>query len=171
MRLIQNATNYDHKVFSWCQQRRNKEVLIFFSRYLSRTADGHLYVLIGLCALIQQQLDFLTLGVLCFLIERIIYFVIKKNVKRDRPPEAIPGFKSIIQASDQFSFPSGHTSAAFLMSTMMAIYFPWTACLFFPWAISVASSRVILGVHFPGDTVAGAVMGSSMAVLCYSMLF
>ncbi|MGH1470746.1 MAG: phosphatase PAP2 family protein [Cellvibrionaceae bacterium] len=166
MRLIQNASNYDHRIFSWCQQRRHKELLIFLSRYISKSADGYFYVLIGLCAFLQNQIDLLKLGVLCFLIERITYCLIKKNVKRDRPPEAIPGFKSIIQASDKFSFPSGHTSAAFLMSTLMAAFFPWTAILFFPWAFCVAASRVLLGVHFPGDTLAGAVMGSSITLLC-----
>ncbi|MGI1679929.1 MAG: phosphatase PAP2 family protein [Cellvibrionaceae bacterium] len=171
MRLIQNASNYDHKAFSWCQQRRHKGLLIFLARYISRTADGHAYFLIGCCAYLQNQMDFLKLGMLCFLVERITYYLIKKNIKRHRPPDAIPGFNSIIQASDKFSFPSGHTSAAFLMATMMALFSPWTACLFFPWAISVAVSRVLLGVHFPGDTLAGSIMGSAITLLCFAVLF
>lgn len=171
MRLIENASSYDHKFFSWCQQRRHRELLIFLSRYISRSADGHFYVLIGICAYLQGQFDLLKLGVMCFCIERIIYAVIKKHVKRNRPPEAIPGFKSIIQASDQFSFPSGHTSAAFLMSVTMALFFPWTAWFFFPWAVCVGASRVLLGVHFPGDTLAGAIMGSSIAMICFAVLF
>jgi len=164
MRFVQNAVYIDHRAFSWCQQRRSRHFLIALSRQISRTADGYLYGLIGLAALQQQHYEFFKVGFVAYLAERSFYFVVKKSVRRNRPPDALPNFQSIIQASDKFSFPSGHTSAAFLMATLCSLYFPWTAWVMFPWACTVGWSRVMLGVHFPGDTLAGAAIGSSFAL-------
>ena len=78
--------------------------------------------------------------------------------------------KSLIAASDKFSFPSGHTSAAFCFSTITIITFGGAYAAMFIWASLVGASRVIIGVHYPGDIVAGAVMGSGIAVGTASML-
>ena len=67
--------------------------------------------------------------------------------------------------SDQFSLPSGHSAGAFVVATILTIYFPEFAVLWLMWASGVAASRVIIGVHYPADVVIGAVMGSSCAVL------
>ena len=94
-----------------------------------------------------------------FAIERPLYFILKKSCKRRRPPAAIPGFTSIITASDEFSFPSGHTCGAFLFVTLLcALWGLWLAPLYL-WAAFVGLSRVILGVHFPTDIFMGAILG------------
>ncbi|MGQ9425311.1 phosphatase PAP2 family protein [Gilvimarinus sp. F26214L] len=165
MRLITTAVQFDYLTFLWCQQRKRQPLLAAFARQVSRSADGHLYVLIGLIAWAESHYLILKLGVLAFALERSAYFVLKQWVRRDRPPEAIPGFKSVIQASDKFSFPSGHTSAAFLMATLLVGHFPQVLFFVYPWACAVAWSRVTLGVHFPSDTLAGATLGTSIALL------
>lgn len=167
MRLVENAFAMDVRMFRWCQQRRCRKILVEVARQLSRTADGHIYVAIGVLALYFNYYAFFLVAGLGFLSERIIYFAAKNSFKRNRPPDILPGFKSVVVASDKFSFPSGHTSAAFLMSTAIVIYFPSLAWVLYPWATSIGWSRVMLGVHFPGDTVAGAVLGSSVALAIY----
>lgn len=164
MRFVENAVYFDHRAFSWCQQRRHRDLLVVISRLVSHSADGYWYVLLGLVAWQQGYNQFVALGVLAYIAERTCYFVIKKSVKRNRPPDTLPNFQSIIQAHDKFSFPSGHTSAAFLMATLLALYLPWTAWIMYPWACCVGWSRVMLGVHFPGDTLAGAAMGSTLTI-------
>jgi undecaprenyl-diphosphatase len=100
-----------------------------------------------------------------FAIERPAYFLLKNSFKRNRPPNIIPGFESVITASDEFSFPSGHTSGVFLVVTALALLIPVGVFGFYlyVWAVAVALSRIVLGVHFPMDTVAGALLGSSIA--------
>lgn len=171
MRLLDSAAQYDHLCFGWCQRRRSHRALIGFSRQISRSADGYLYIAFGLVLCYFAYFDFAKAATAAFVIERGLYFGLKKYVRRNRPPEAIPGFQSIIQASDKFSFPSGHTSAAFLMVTLTSLQFPYPVlCIvLYAWAGSVAWSRVMLGVHFPSDTLAGASLGTSIALTTYCL--
>lgn len=168
MRIVNSAVLYDHLTFHWCQQLRCRESLITFSRWVSRTADGHLYALFGIVLLLQQNYRYFTVVASAFAVERALYFFLKKFTRRSRPPEAIPNFKSIIQASDKFSFPSGHTSAAFLMAALLINVYPMAAWIFYPWACSVAFARVMLGVHFPTDTLAGATLGTAVSCAALS---
>ena len=170
MRLVDNAFAIDVRVFRWCQQRRYKKALILLARQVSRSADGYLYLVIGGFALYFNYYAFFVLTAGAVAIERTLYFIAKNSFRRNRPPEIIPGFRSVVTASDKFSFPSGHTSAAFLMSTAIAIYFPSLALVLYPWAVCVGWSRVMLGVHFPGDSLAGALLGSSVVLLLYNYI-
>ncbi len=144
------------------------------ARGFSFTADGWLYPLLPLLvALYKPSIAwpfFVTLLV-GYSLERLLYLAIKKHFKRCRPPNAIPGFYSVIQASDEFSFPSGHTSASFFAVTTLLLFFPGGAMAFaYLWCVSVALSRIVLGVHFPLDTVAGATLGVSTALLVFNQL-
>jgi undecaprenyl-diphosphatase len=103
-------------------------------------------------------------------LERSLYWVLKNGLRRRRPEQLVPGFRSLIVASDQFSFPSGHSSAAFLLVTCLCIVYGAVALPMLTWAALVGLSRVILGVHFPGDIVAGASMGTAIALLSSSLL-
>ena len=64
--------------------------------------------------------------------------------------------------------PSGHTAAAFLMATVLAASFPLWAPLLFAWAALVGASRLLLGVHYLSDLVAGALLGGGCALLALS---
>lgn len=167
MRLLQSIHKFDVQTFSWCLKRKNRNIAVWLSRGISYTANGPFYVLAGLAFILAEHWPLVQLLGLGFLLERIVYFICKNIFKRNRPPEAIPGYTSVIKASDQFSFPSGHTSAAFLVAVAVSWAFPLMAWVLVPWAISVGVARVILGVHFPTDTLAGAVLGS---FLCFFLI-
>ena len=170
MILLQTIHQFDVTTFHWFLKRKRRDLAVNISRKVSLTADGPAYVLIGLMALAAGDRLFATLLVLGFAVERAIYFVFKSGFKRNRPPQAIPGFESVIQPSDQFSFPSGHTSAAFFMATALTLYMPALAVVLVPWAMLVGLARVVLGVHFPTDIVAGAVIGTSVCLWTSSFL-
>lgn len=102
--------------------------------------------------------------ILGFCIERPIYFVLKNGFKRNRPEAALKDFESLITPSDKFSFPSGHTSASFMMATLIGYFFPYLLAVLFVWAALVGFSRVVLGVHFPTDILVGVILGVSTAI-------
>jgi undecaprenyl-diphosphatase len=132
---------------------------------MSKTGDGQLYTLIILLLLLREGIEnqLLQTILLALLIERPLYFVLKNGFKRNRPEAALADFTSIITPSDKFSFPSGHTSAAFLMATLLGFFMPSVAIPLYCWAALVGFSRVVLGVHFPTDILVGVILGVSTA--------
>ena len=140
---------------------------------LSRSGDGYLQVLTPALVWLSDSLLATTYAValaVAMLTERIIYYIMKNTLKRQRPCDFKKNLKSLIAASDKFSFPSGHTSAAFCFSTITIITYGGAHAAMFIWASLVGASRVIIGVHYPGDIAAGAVVGSGIAVGTVSML-
>ena len=152
--------------FGWCLKRKHRQGLISISRWLSKSADGYLYLISALVFAAVGQWQAIHLLALSFSLERGLYFLLKNYLKRNRPQQAIPGYQSVVQPADQFSFPSGHTSAAFLMMGIMASLYPFAALPLLIWAIGVGISRVMLGVHFPTDILAGALLGYGIHLLC-----
>ena len=151
-------------IVKWNTRRRIRLI----ANVVSTSADGWFYLFIPvLIALISVQLGWVVFVTLVtgFAIERPTYFLLKNSFKRNRPPNIIPGFESVITASDEFSFPSGHTSGVFLVVTVLVLLMPvgMFGLYLYGWAVAVALSRIILGVHFPMDTVAGALLGSGIA--------
>lgn len=169
MSILQSIHNYDLSTFDWCLRRKHHQLWVRMAKWLSKTADGPLYVVVGLVLFSSGHYTALKVCLTAFFIERTLYFIAKNAFKRDRPPQAIPGFKSIVQPSDKFSFPSGHSSAAFMMATIGSICIPAATVPLLMWSSSIAASRVFLGVHFPTDTIAGATLGASVAFTCLNV--
>jgi undecaprenyl-diphosphatase len=172
MKLIYSIHKYDVFMFTWLNNVSIHAYLVRFCRIVSTSGDGLLYVLLAGWRFWSQGLSdpLLQCMFLAFAIERPVYFVLKNGFKRNRPQQALQNFRSVITPSDQFSFPSGHTSAACMVATLLAYFFPAYLALLYVWVALVAFSRVILGVHFPTDTLVGAVLGFSTAIFCLNII-
>jgi undecaprenyl-diphosphatase len=172
-RWLQYLYRYDLRLLLWFMHARHRQLWIAGARAVSRSGDGFMQVLLPslLWLLDREQGGVLWLATaLAFALERPLYWVLKNSCQRRRPPEAIPSFRSVIEAADRFSFPSGHTAAAFLLATMTSLHYGAVALPLYLWAVAVGLSRVVLGVHFPTDILAGAALGSAIAWLANSYL-
>lgn len=94
--------------------------------------------------------------------------LLKYTVKRERPYVTYPFIQNVIVEGSP-SFPSGHTTGAFALATSVSIAFPkWYIILpSYLWATSIGYSRLDLGVHYPTDVLASALIGSGTSYLCY----
>jgi undecaprenyl-diphosphatase len=92
-----------------------------------------------------------------------LFLRLKKATGRKRPCAIEPHCWATLLPPDQFSFPSGHTITAFAVAVSLSLFYPeLTPGLLFC-AISVAASRVLLGMHFLSDVIAGAAIGALLA--------
>jgi undecaprenyl-diphosphatase len=172
MKLINTIHKVDVFLFTWYINTSTRAMLARICRQISRTGDGPLYAL--LCAYLywcHSWNHLLLPSILCgFVIERPLYFLMKNGFKRNRPANALQNFKSLIIPSDHFSFPSGHTSAAFMMATLTGYFFPPLLLIGYLWAGAIGFSRVTLGVHFPTDTLMGALLGIAAAAAALGII-
>jgi undecaprenyl-diphosphatase len=166
MAVLLTLQRVDLQLFYWCFQVSNREPVTALARLWSRSGDGHLHVLAPLLLILADTsgLQVLVCLSLALAIERPVYWLLKNSFQRYRPAEKVPGFRSAIEPSDRFSFPSGHSSAAFLLATVLFLVAGGPGWLLYGWASGVALSRVALGVHFPGDTLAGATIGATISI-------
>ena len=152
----------DLRSYKLINQLQERAVVLKFFSLLSRTGDGHLYALaIAALYLFGDRFEerILAVAVLAFALELPAFFVLKNSIRRDRPCDVVGTSRKAVQPSDKFSMPSGHTSAAFLVATLVFIFAEPMAEVAFVWASLVGMSRVVLGVHYPSDVAAGALLG------------
>jgi undecaprenyl-diphosphatase len=94
-----------------------------------------------------------------------LYKYLKSRLVRERPYISLAGITPGTSALDRYSFPSGHTLHAVSFTTLAVENFPELAWLLVPFAALIAASRVVLGLHYPTDVAAGALIGAALAVL------
>jgi undecaprenyl-diphosphatase len=93
----------------------------------------------------------------------IIYKWLKGKTLRPRPFEVLQDIWLTGKPLDKFSFPSGHTLHAVTFSVMLLAYYPALTIVVLPFTGLVALSRVVLGLHYPSDVIAGALIGAAIA--------
>lgn len=89
---------------------------------------------------------------------------LKVWIERDRPPLADPDPQPLVELPATYSFPSGHAAVSFACATVLALAVPRLRVPLYALAALIAFSRVYVGVHYPGDVVAGAVLGIAIAI-------
>ncbi len=88
-----------------------------------------------------------------------LFLWLKRATGRKRPCAIEPHCWASLLPPDQFSFPSGHTITAFAVSAPLMLHFPELSGALLFCALSIAVSRVMLGMHFLSDVLAGALLG------------
>lgn len=97
------------------------------------------------------------------LVNVLLYRTLKGWTRRPRPFRRLGAIKAHVAPLDEFSFPSGHTLHAVSMTLLACWYFPSLAIVLVPFALVVAASRVVLGLHYPSDVLAATAIGAGVA--------
>lgn len=164
--MLDVITNIDTRAYLKFNHLQSKPTITSFFKFVSHSGDGYAYAAIAAALYLSdalQQASFIKAGLLAYTLEIPCFVVLKTLFKRNRPFVQMAGCVVSIQPSDKFSMPSGHAAAAFLMATLVSYYYPEFMVLAFLWAGLIGLSRVLLGVHYPSDILAGIALGVSCA--------
>ena len=134
--------------------------------YATRGGDGWLWYAMGLVILLfggNQRFLAIGAGGLAAGSGVAIFLRLKKATGRKRPSAFEPHCWATLLPPDQFSFPSGHTITAFSVAVSLSCFYLELAIGLLFCALSVAVSRILLGMHFLSDVLAGAAIGSALA--------
>lgn len=146
------------QIFRWNGLRIIDKIMAF----ISHVGDGYLYVLIGaIIMIIKPSIGklFIPAALIAYGLEVPSHILLKKKIKRRRPCDRYHEINNLVSLPDEFSFPSGHTAAAFCMAALLAAFFPAGIWYYYTIATLIGLSRVYNGVHYPGDVLAGMVIG------------
>lgn len=152
----------------WCARRAVRS----FFRAVSRLGDGAFwYALMLVLVMVDgwRGLDTAARMAVVGGVATLLYRRLKQWAKRPRPFAADQRIHAWIPPLDEYSFPSGHTLHAVAFSVVACAGYPALAWLLIPFTLSIAVSRVVLGVHYPSDVVAasgiGAILGMTVVWL------
>ena len=145
---------------------RFRAVLPFF-RLVSWLGNGIFWYSLMLALLVRFGADaagpvlhMAAVGAACTL----LYGFLKRRTLRPRPFQVVPQVKAGMPPLDAFSFPSGHTLHAVSFTLVACAYYPALAPILVAFTLLTAASRVVLGLHYPSDVLAGAAIGCLLAL-------
>ena len=170
-----NSQNFDINTLRDINLKRDKSLdptFKFFTNSVVPVSIGAPLVIYAVGCL-NKDIDLKRKGIYIgetFLVNAFVTTALKYSVNRARPYVTYPEIDKETSGGSG-SFPSGHTSDAFATATSLSIAFPkwYVITPSFIWASAVGYSRMDLGVHYPTDIFAGAIIGSGSAYFCYKL--
>ncbi len=151
------------------------DLMVFLT---SGRLSGHIFVLAALFMVIRKgKTGFLVILLALLAVGLSDYTasgILKPLVQRIRPCFALDHVRLLISQSQSYSFASSHAANSAAVATVTWIFFHrgvlveklFTGLMIF-YALAVSFSRVYVGVHYPGDVLAGMVIGICSALLIY----
>ena len=169
--MLQFIASRDHKLMRKVNQWPAPKWIRLWAIAATRAGDGWLWYLAGLAVMLAggpRRFSALAAAGSAALVGIGLFKVIKKLSGRKRPCEIEPHCWAKLLPPDRFSFPSGHTITAFAVAISLGAFYPVALAPLLFCAFSVASSRILLGMHFLSDVAVGAVIGIGLALVSYS---
>jgi undecaprenyl-diphosphatase len=152
------------RVNHWLPPRWIRTWMVF----ASRAGDGWLWSALGLVVLSfggGERFHAIEAAAGAVLGGLATFFVLKRVTGRERPCALESHCWASLLPPDRFSFPSGHTITAFAVVVPFCVYYPSVAGGLLFCAFSVAASRILLGLHYLSDVLAGMAIGAGLGLI------
>ncbi|MNO35149.1 putative undecaprenyl-diphosphatase YbjG [compost metagenome] len=165
-RLLQKLISLDQQLFMGINGRLHRSSLNFWLYHLTHLGGAWFTILFSMFMWYFTPQPWSRTGLqagVTLALSHIPVAIAKKAYPRLRPYLTLPGTNTFPNPLTDHSFPSGHTTAIFSITVPFMITQPLLTMILLPVALLVAMSRIYLGLHYPSDTLAGAVIGSSVA--------
>jgi len=159
---LERIQRWDERLCLRCNRALRYRALPQVCRAVSWLGNGIFWYALMLALLLSRQDAVLPVvhmagaGLACTL----VYKLLKRGTLRPRPYQVHASITQGASPLDTFSFPSGHTLHAVAFSLVALAYYPSLAALLVPFTLLTALSRVVLGLHYPSDVLAGAALGA-----------
>jgi undecaprenyl-diphosphatase len=161
-------TARDHRIMRRVHRWRAPRWVRVWALLATRGGDGWLWYAMGAVILLfGGSRRFFAMGAMAVAggASTLLFLKLKKLTGRKRPCHIEPHCWATLLPPDQFSFPSGHTITAFAVALAISMFYPSLAIGVFFCAISIGVSRIVLGMHFLSDVLAGAALGLALGYL------
>lgn len=138
----------------------------------SRGGDGWLWYAMGLVILLfGGETASVAAGAAAVsgVLSIVLFLWLKKKTGRQRPCVIEPHCWATLLPPDRFSFPSGHSLTAFAVAVPLGLFYPALLYGLLFCAFSIAISRILLGMHFLSDVVAGSALGAVLGYVVYRL--
>jgi len=152
----------DHRLMRRMNRWRAPRWIRYWMIAASRLGDGWLWYSLAVLLLIfggPQRYAAVSASALAALVGVGVFKLLKRLSHRPRPCQLEPHCWSKVLPPDKFSFPSGHTMTAFSIALVLTYFYHGVQLPVFFLACSIAVSRIVLGMHFLSDVLAGAILG------------
>lgn len=167
--MFMNLQALDGGILLWLQSVRQPLLDGILTLYTQLGNAGVAWIVLSVVLLFFRRTRKGGALALCAMLFGLIgtNLVLKNLFQRMRPYEVVEGLTHLVHITDPNSFPSGHTTAAFAAGVVWFRTLParWARVLALASAFLMAFSRLYVGVHYPTDVLAGAVMGTVCALL------
>ncbi|HET7152005.1 MAG TPA: phosphatase PAP2 family protein [Candidatus Acidoferrum sp.] len=155
----------DHRVMRRLNRWRAPRWIRIWMIAATRLGDGWVWYGLGLLLLAfggPQRFAAVGAAGAAAVLGILLFMGLKRLSQRPRPCQIEPHCWSKVLPPDQFSFPSGHTMTAFSIALVISYFYPSLEGALFFLALSIAVSRIVLGMHFLSDVLAGVVLGVAL---------
>lgn len=157
----------DKKTYKFFNCHHNNEILNRLMQFVTNLGGSIFTIGITVIMLFNSNYyDNALEGAFSLTVSHIIVQLLKNVCLRPRPYDAIKNANILCRPLKDFSFPSGHTTAAFALAISWSINFVYIAPFLYITATLVGLSRVYLGMHYPSDILIGALIGTVSAATC-----
>ncbi len=171
--LLSMITERDHRLMRRVHRWRAPRWVRIVMLVATRAGDGWFWGALGFGMMLfgdTRRFAATAAGCLASGMGIGIYMVLKRVTGRKRPCLVESHNWAHILPPDQYSFPSGHTITAFAITASVGHFYSTLFCVLLPCAVLIAISRIVLGMHFLSDVLAGAVIGSFLGLAAFAVL-